>query len=108
MFYKYKYYYFSSELQSRYFNKINKDSINKTKNQNLELNLENGTKCKVQEYKAFWCKKQCYVWDEKTNEFSKLASLEKYALCSELHTEKIKGLSIEEQLLRYSFIHRNN
>ncbi|XP_011496793.1 PREDICTED: probable cation-transporting ATPase 13A3 [Ceratosolen solmsi marchali] len=90
----------SLESQSRYLNNIDKDLLNRIKNKNLELNLENGTKCKIQEYKVFWCKKQCYVWDEKTNEFSKLTSPDKYALCSDLHTEKVKGLSIEEQLLR--------
>ncbi|KAJ8682806.1 hypothetical protein QAD02_018598 [Eretmocerus hayati] len=90
----------SVESLSRYFEKVDETLIEKIKGKKLDLNLENGTKCQIQEYKAFWCKKQCYVWDEKMEEFSKLASLEKYALCMDLHTEKIKGLSREEQFVR--------
>ncbi|CAB0034628.1 unnamed protein product [Trichogramma brassicae] len=77
-----------------------KDLLEKIRNRPLELNLENGCKQLVLDYKAFWCKKQCYVWDEELAEFSKLASLERHARCKDLHSDKIKGLSREEQLLR--------
>ncbi|XP_058794297.1 polyamine-transporting ATPase 13A3-like [Phymastichus coffea] len=88
------------ESLSRHFSKVDKNLIDRIRDKDLELHLENGTRCQVQEYRTFQCKKQCYVWDDKMGEFSKLTSLEKYALCQDLQTEKIKGLSREEQLLR--------
>lgn len=96
--------HYSSETLSFTTGQEDKDLLDKIRGNDLELSLENGTRCQVQEYKAFRCKKQCYVWDEKLGEFSKLVSLEKYSLCSDLHTEKIKGLSRKEQLLRYFLI----
>ena len=66
----------------------------------LRINLENGTQCEVLEYKAFQCKKQCYVWDITQNAFSRLVGLDKYTLCSDLHLSSNQGLSKEEQCLR--------
>lgn len=87
---------FSSILGS---NSIN--LLESVKNKKLKLTLENGTKSEVTEYKAFWCKKQCYIWDVTQNTFSKLVGLDKYTLCSDLHLGQNKGLSKEEQFLRY-------
>lgn len=69
-------------------------------NAHLSVNLENGTKLEVQEYRAFWCKKQCYVWDPTKYEFSKLADLSTHTYCSDLNAEKNYGLSQQEQILR--------
>ncbi|XP_063984663.1 polyamine-transporting ATPase 13A3-like isoform X1 [Diachasmimorpha longicaudata] len=66
----------------------------------LSITLENGTKRDVLEYRAFWFKKQCYIWDEIQNEFAMLVALDKYVPCTELHLGFNKGLSKEEQLLR--------
>ncbi|XP_014228513.1 probable cation-transporting ATPase W08D2.5 [Trichogramma pretiosum] len=90
----------SSDTLRRRSVDTDKDLLEKIRNRPLELNLENGCKQLVLDYKAFWCKKQCYVWDEELAEFSKLASLERHARCKDLHSDKIKGLSREEQLLR--------
>ncbi|KAI4490957.1 hypothetical protein M0802_010631 [Mischocyttarus mexicanus] len=85
----------------------NVDLIESVKNKKLQLNLENGTKSEVTEYRAFWCKKQCYIWDVTQNAFSKLIGLDKYVLCSDLHLGHDKGLSKEEQFLR-RIIYGNN
>ncbi|XP_014205361.1 probable cation-transporting ATPase 13A3 [Copidosoma floridanum] len=90
----------SAKSLGRKFERSSAELVEKVRDGWLELNLENGSKRRVQEYRAFSCKKQCYVWDDKQAEFSKLASVERYALCVDLHAEKAKGLSREEQLLR--------
>ncbi|XP_046814648.1 polyamine-transporting ATPase 13A3-like isoform X1 [Vespa crabro] len=93
---------FSSILGS---NSIN--LLESVRNKKLKLNLENGTKSEVTEYKAFWCKKQCYIWDVTQNAFSKLVGFDKYMLCSDLHLGQNKGLSKEEQFLR-RIVYGNN
>ncbi|XP_058794435.1 probable cation-transporting ATPase W08D2.5 isoform X2 [Phymastichus coffea] len=70
------------------------------------MNLENGTKIESEEFRVFWCKKECYVWDVKNNEFSKLTSLKNVTYCSDLNVNN-KGLSKEQQILR-RIIHGNN
>ncbi|CAL7950959.1 unnamed protein product [Xylocopa violacea] len=77
-----------------------KDLIEKIRCKKLKINLENGTQCEVFEYKAFWCKKQCYIWDITQNTFSRLVGLDKYTLCSDLNLNNNQGLSKEEQCLR--------
>ncbi|KAK2576200.1 hypothetical protein KPH14_008405 [Odynerus spinipes] len=81
--------------------------LESVKNKKLSINLENGTKSEVTEYKAFWCKKQCYIWDVRQNEFSRLVGLDKYTACSDLHFGQNKGLSKEEQFLR-RIVYGNN
>ncbi|XP_012274124.1 probable cation-transporting ATPase 13A3 [Orussus abietinus] len=65
----------------------------------VKINLENGTKREVEGYRVFRCKKQCYIWDETRNEFSRLVGLDRNVLRSELASSHA-GLSKEEQLLR--------
>ncbi|KAK0166024.1 hypothetical protein PV328_004483 [Microctonus aethiopoides] len=67
---------------------------------NLEIRLENGTIHQVPEYRAFWFKKQCYIWDDSKEEFARLVGLDKYVLCSELYHGHNNGLSKDEQKLR--------
>lgn len=78
---------------------VDEDLIRAIEGRKLTIKLENGTLQEVDEYRAFWCKKQCYIWDSKRDEFSKLVGLDKHVLCSDLHQGQ--GLSKEEQLLRY-------
>lgn len=66
----------------------------------LNFHLDNGGHKNILEYKAFWYKKQCFIWDEETCQFSKLIGLEKYVQNSELHLGNKQGLSKDEQLLR--------
>lgn len=77
-----------------------KHLIEEIKCKKLKINLENGTQCELYEYKAFWCKKQCYIWDITQNNFSRLVGLDKYTLCSDLNLSSNHGLSKEEQCLR--------
>ncbi|KOX74320.1 putative cation-transporting ATPase 13A3 [Melipona quadrifasciata] len=77
-----------------------KQLAEKIRYKKLMINLENGTQCQIYEYKAFWCKKQCYIWDVTQNTFSRLVGLDKYTLCSDLNLNKNRGLSKEEQCLR--------
>lgn len=65
----------------------------------MRTDLENGAMIKSPEYRVFWCKNQCYVWDAGKNEFSKLTSLQKGTCCSDLGTS-CEGLAKEEQILR--------
>lgn len=74
--------------------------LKKIEGEKLSISLENGTKRDVSEYRAFWFKKQCYIWDELREEFAMLVALDKYVPCTELHLEFNMGLSKEEQLLR--------
>ncbi|KAJ8686408.1 hypothetical protein QAD02_022202 [Eretmocerus hayati] len=76
------------------------DVLGKLRGKNLKISLENGTKIEVPEYRAFWCKKKCYVWDVMKFEFSKLIGLDKYTYCSDLNAKKNHGLSKEEQTLQ--------
>lgn len=69
---------------------------------NLKIKLENGTKAEVQEYRAFWCKKLCYIWDTDRCEFSKLTGLDRHIYCSELNSNKNDGLTREKQFLQYN------
>ncbi|XP_026671693.1 probable cation-transporting ATPase 13A3 isoform X2 [Ceratina calcarata] len=93
---------------------VSKNAVNSDENldekircKKLRINLENGTQCQVFEYKAFWCKKQCYVWDITQNTFSRLVGLDKYTLCTDLHLNNDRGLSREEQCLR-RIVYGNN
>lgn len=79
---------------------IDQDLVEKIKDKKLKINLENGTRCEVYEYKAFWCKKKCYIWDVTKHAFSKLVGLDNGTLCSDFHLSCNSGLSKEEQLLR--------
>lgn len=87
---------------------IDQDLIEKIKDKKLKINLENGTRCEVYEYKVFWCKKKCYIWDVTKHAFSKLVGLENGALCSEFHLSCNNALSKEEQLLRRIVYGNNN
>lgn len=80
---------------------INQEIVDKLKTSKLKISLENGTKNELLEYRAFWCKKQCFIWDETKLEFSKLIGLEKFICCSDLSFNKNDGLSKEEQILRF-------
>lgn len=75
------------------------DLLEKIKDKKLKINLENGTRREVREYKAFWCKKKCYIWDTTKNIFSRLVGLDNGTMCSDLHLSH-SGLSKEDQLLR--------
>ncbi|XP_017759410.1 PREDICTED: probable cation-transporting ATPase 13A3 [Eufriesea mexicana] len=90
----------SSEDLLKNLGSINEHLIEKIRCKKLKINLENGTQCEIDEYKAFWCKKQCYIWDITQNTFSKLVGLDKYTLCSDLNLNNNHGLSKEEQCLR--------
>lgn len=79
---------------------VDQNILEKIKDKKLEINLENGTRREVYEYKAFWCKKKCYIWDSTKNVFSRLVGLDVGTNCSDLHFSH-SGLSKEEQLLRY-------
>ncbi|XP_033366178.1 probable cation-transporting ATPase 13A3 [Bombus vosnesenskii] len=74
--------------------------VEKIRCKKLKINLENGTQCEMYEVRAFWCKKQCYIWDVTQNTFSRLVGLDKYTLCSDLNLNNNHGLSKEEQCLR--------
>lgn len=91
----------SAQELSRVFGNDDERLVEKVKCKKLKIHLENGTQCEVLEYKAFWCKKQCYVWDTTQAAFSRLVGLDKYTLCSDLHLNSNQGLSNEEQCLRY-------
>ncbi|XP_029680789.1 probable cation-transporting ATPase 13A3 isoform X1 [Formica exsecta] len=86
---------------------IDQDLVEKIKDKKLKINLENGTRCEVYEYKAFWCKKKCYIWDVTKHAFSKLVGLDNGTLCSDFHLSCNSGLSKEEQLLR-RIVYGNN
>ncbi|XP_025994168.1 probable cation-transporting ATPase 13A3 [Solenopsis invicta] len=86
---------------------VDQDLLEKIKDKELKINLENGTLCEVHEYKAFWCKKKCYIWDTTKNMFSKLVGLENGTMCSDLYLLRANGLSKEEQLLR-RIVYGNN
>ncbi|XP_076391219.1 polyamine-transporting ATPase 13A3 isoform X1 [Megachile rotundata] len=97
----------SAQQLSRDLNTNDEQLVEKIRCKRLKINLENGTQCEVFEYKAFWCKKQCYVWDITQNAFSRLIGLDKYTLCSDLHLNSNQGLSKEEQCLR-RIVYGNN
>jgi len=78
---------------------VDQDLLEKIKDKKLKINLENGTRCEVHEYKAFWCKKKCYIWDTTKNIFSGLVGLDNGTMCSDLHVSRNNALSKEEQLL---------
>ncbi|XP_020280568.1 probable cation-transporting ATPase 13A3 [Pseudomyrmex gracilis] len=84
-----------------------KISPDKIKDKKLRIALENGTRCEIHEYKAFFCKKRCYIWDETKSEFSRLVGLDHGTTCSDLHLSSNVGLSKEEQLLR-RIVYGNN
>ncbi|XP_014295273.1 polyamine-transporting ATPase 13A3 isoform X2 [Microplitis demolitor] len=86
---------------------IDVDLLNSIEGKSLSINLDNGTKREVPEYRAFWFKKQCYIWDETRDEFSGLIGLDRYVSCPELHLGQNKGLSKEDQLLR-RIVYGNN
>ncbi|XP_034951559.1 probable cation-transporting ATPase 13A3 [Chelonus insularis] len=89
------------------FSNVNEETRTSIEGKNLDINLANGTKKQVPEYRAFWFKKQCYVWDDTREEFSRLIGLDKYVACTELHLGHSAGLSKEEQLLR-RIVYGNN
>ncbi|KYQ50050.1 putative cation-transporting ATPase 13A3, partial [Trachymyrmex zeteki] len=86
---------------------VDRELLEKIKDKKLKINLENGTRCEVQEYKAFWCKKRCYIWDTTKNIFTRLVGLDHGTMCSDLHVSRGNGLSKEEQLLR-RIVYGNN
>ncbi|XP_025263819.1 probable cation-transporting ATPase 13A3 isoform X2 [Camponotus floridanus] len=86
---------------------IDQDLVEKIKDKKLKINLENGTCCEIYEYKAFWCKKKCYIWDATKHAFSRLVGLDNGTLCSNFHLSCSNGLSKEEQLLR-RIVYGNN
>lgn len=86
---------------------VDQNILEKIKDKNLEINLENGTRREVREYKAFWCKKKCYIWDSTKNVFSRLVGLDVGTICSDLDLSR-SGLSKEEQLLRRIVYGNNN
>lgn len=79
---------------------VDHDLAEKIRNKVLKINLENGTRSEVYEYKAFWCKKQCYIWDVTENVFSRLVGFDNGTMYSDFHLGNDYGLSKEEQLLR--------
>ncbi|XP_032669057.1 probable cation-transporting ATPase 13A3 [Odontomachus brunneus] len=79
---------------------VDQDLVAKIRNKALKINLENGSRCEIYEYKAFWCKKRCYIWDTPKNSFSRLVGYENGTIYSDFHVENGHGLSKEEQLLR--------
>ncbi|CAK9816814.1 Polyamine-transporting ATPase 13A3 [Anthophora quadrimaculata] len=85
---------------SKHLDSNDEQLIEKIRCKKLKINLMNGTQCEVFEYRAFWCKKQCYIWDITQNTFSRLVGLDKYTLCSDLNLNNNQGLSKEEQCLR--------
>ncbi|EGI70387.1 Putative cation-transporting ATPase 13A3 [Acromyrmex echinatior] len=86
---------------------VDRELLEKIKDKKLKINLENGTRCEVQEYKAFWYKKRCYIWDTTKNIFTRLVGLDHGIICSDLHVSRDNGLSKEEQLLR-RIVYGNN
>ncbi|XP_078034110.1 polyamine-transporting ATPase 13A3 isoform X2 [Augochlora pura] len=90
----------SSHELSRVFGESDRHLVEKVRSKKLPIRLENGTQRELFEYRAFWCKKQCYVWDAQQNTFSRLVGLDRYTLCSDLHANSNQGLSKEEQCLR--------
>ncbi|KZC11791.1 putative cation-transporting ATPase 13A3 [Dufourea novaeangliae] len=97
----------STEELLKFFDTNDERLVEKVRREKLRINLENGTQCEVFEYRCFWCKKQCYVWDITQNTFSRLVGLDKYTLCSDLHLNNNQGLSKEEQCLR-RIVYGNN
>ncbi|KAL0122241.1 hypothetical protein PUN28_007172 [Cardiocondyla obscurior] len=97
---------FSAKSLSRTLGVVDQELLKKIKNKRLKINLENGTCHQVCEYKAFWCKKKCYIWDTTKNTFSRLVGLDNGTTCAELHLS-CSGLSKEEQLLR-RIVYGNN
>ncbi|XP_012255739.2 polyamine-transporting ATPase 13A3-like [Athalia rosae] len=95
----------SSKSLSEKLGQVDEDLIKKIQGRKLTIKLENGTLREVDEYRAFWCKKQCYIWDTKRSEFSKLVGLDSHVLCTDLHQGQ--GMSKEEQLLR-RIVYGNN
>ncbi|XP_019699180.2 probable cation-transporting ATPase 13A3 isoform X2 [Harpegnathos saltator] len=79
---------------------VDQDLVEKIRNKTLKINLENGTRGEVYEYKAFWCKKKCYIWDITKNVFSELVGFDNGTMYSDFHLGSGHGLSKEEQLLR--------
>ncbi|XP_071570378.1 polyamine-transporting ATPase 13A3 [Temnothorax nylanderi] len=86
---------------------VDQNILEKIKDKKLKINLENGTRREVREYKAFWCKKKCYIWDTTKNIFSRLVELDNGTMCSDLHLSR-SSLSKEEQLLRRIVYGNNN
>lgn len=80
---------------------VDQDLVEKIRNKTLKINLENGTRSEVYEYKAFWCKKKCYIWDVTKNVFSRLVGFDNGTMYSDFHLGDNHGLSKEEQLLRW-------
>lgn len=91
---------FSAKSLSATLGTVDQGLLEKIKGKKLQINLENGTCREVHEYKAFWCKKKCYIWDTTKNIFSKLVGFDNGTMCSDLHVSRGNGLSKEEQLLR--------
>ncbi|XP_018404242.1 PREDICTED: probable cation-transporting ATPase 13A3 [Cyphomyrmex costatus] len=87
---------------------VDQELLEKVSDKQLKINLENGTRREVQEYRAFWCKKKCYIWDTTKNIFTRLVGLDHGTMCSDLHVSRGNdGLSKEEQLLR-RIVYGNN
>ncbi|CAB0031132.1 unnamed protein product [Trichogramma brassicae] len=80
-------------------------SIQRIRNTDLEIMLENGSRVYASNYRAFWCKKQCYIWDEKNREFSKLARFDRFANCSDLGSSFVFDYTV--QLIR-RMVYGNN
>ncbi|XP_015598277.1 probable cation-transporting ATPase 13A3 [Cephus cinctus] len=97
----------NSKTLSSSLGKIDEDLLKSAEGKELRICLENGTQGNVLEYRAFWCKKQCYIWDTNGHEFSRLVGLDKYNLCTDLHLGTNQGLSREEELLR-RIVYGNN
>ncbi|XP_033335850.2 polyamine-transporting ATPase 13A3 isoform X1 [Megalopta genalis] len=103
----------SSQELSRVFGNGDNDGggnrrfVEKIESKKLPIRLENGTQRELFEYRAFWCKKQCYVWDAQQDAFSRLVGLDRFTLCSDLHLSSDQGLSKEEQCLR-RLVYGNN
>ncbi|XP_043279713.1 polyamine-transporting ATPase 13A3-like [Venturia canescens] len=86
---------------------IDDETLKNIEGKDLGIRLENGTLREVPEYRAFWFKKQCYIWDDTKSEFARLVGLDKFVACSDLHLENGQGLSKDEQLLR-RIVYGNN
>uniref|UniRef100_A0ABD2WVW2 Cation-transporting ATPase n=1 Tax=Trichogramma kaykai TaxID=54128 RepID=A0ABD2WVW2_9HYME len=93
-----------SDIQLRLFS-LDQDSIQRIRNTDLEIMLENGSRVYASNYRAFWCKKQCYIWDEKNREFSKLARFDRFANCSDLGSSFVFDYTV--QLIR-RMVYGNN
>ncbi|KAL6262371.1 hypothetical protein P5V15_007460 [Pogonomyrmex californicus] len=97
----------SAENLSAILDTVDQELLEKVRGKKLKINLENGTRCEVYEYRAFWCKKKCYIWDTTTNIFSRLMGFDYGTRCSDFHLSHSNGLSKEEQLLR-RIVYGNN